>query len=182
MFDVSIKPGAVHFALQGVGRETRERAGLVLEYPGNVEGYQRATRRGLLTRVHGKLETETAGTVLERADSPKLNIGWPLIEGSFQIDGATSRADLVAQLQRILATATGPKQIYTFDLGVSGATEWWGWELGKWARVLITDHLFPARADGSAGLDTEMQIVSVQVQPGSGGEGEKVTVQTAEFG
>ncbi|MEU8378877.1 hypothetical protein [Streptosporangium sp. NPDC048865] len=169
------------FAIKGVGRSAPEAAGLVLEFPGNVERFTRKTRRGLLNRVHGRLQADTAGTILETVDRPALRAaGYPLIEQVFQIDSATSRADLIAQLNRIADTAKGPKLLFEWDLGVSDSTRWWGWELGTHARCLATHYLYPAQPDGSAGLDRPMQMVSVSVTP-QGAEGERVKVLTGEF-
>ncbi|GHE31871.1 hypothetical protein GCM10017673_38290 [Streptosporangium violaceochromogenes] len=168
-------------AVKGVGRQAPEPAGLVLEYPGNVERYGRKTRRGLLTRVHGRLQTDTAGTVIETVDRPgRRAAGYPLIEQVFQIDSATSRQDLIDQLTRIADTAAGPKLLFDWELGVGAATQWWGWELGTYPRCLVTDYLYPALPDGSAGLDRPMQLVGVEVTP-QGDDGERLKVTTGEF-
>ncbi|MBG0819019.1 fibronectin type III domain-containing protein [Planomonospora sp. ID82291] len=185
-FDWWVAPGwdAVNdrprFVLRRISRETPPDTGLTLEYPGNVRRYKRSTRRGLATRTWGQLRRPDGGVMLSSVTRTDLLAdGWPLIEEAWQFDGLTSQAALDAETKRASDASAGAKQLFEFDLAITPDVRWWQWELGGTARVVITDHLFPAQPDGSPGLDRSMKIVSLKVQPDSA-EGELVTVTTGE--
>jgi hypothetical protein len=154
---------------------------LVLEYPGNVRSYRRNTRRGLATVAHGKLPISSGGVLLAKVSAEDLHVeGWPLTEDAHQFEGLTSQAALLAETQRAAEASRGAKQVFEFVLQSGPDVRWWEWELGSLAQVVITDHLYPERADGAAGLDRPMKIVSRMVEP-TGDGGERVTVTTAEL-
>ncbi|WP_449060591.1 hypothetical protein [Planomonospora algeriensis] len=185
-FDWWVSPGwdAVadrpRFVLRRISRESPPDTGLTLEYPGNVRRFKRSTRRGLATRTWGQLRRPDGGVMLSSVTRTDLLAdGWPLIEEAWQFDGLTSQAALDAETQRASDASAGAKQLFEFDLAITPDVRWWTWELGGMARVVVTDHLYPAQPDGAPGLDRPMKIVSLKVQPDSA-EGELVTVTTGE--
>ncbi|MER5649588.1 fibronectin type III domain-containing protein [Streptosporangium sp. NPDC002524] len=168
------------FELRRVDRDTPPDTGLTLEFPGNVRQYQRSTRRGLATKTWGQLRRPDGGVMLSSVTRTDLHAdGWPLCEDAWQFDNLTSQAALTAETQRASAASAGPKQLFDFTLAISPDVRWWEWELGGHAQVVITDHLYPALPDGTAGLDRAMKIVALRVEPDSD-EGELVTVTTGE--
>ncbi|GAA2411713.1 hypothetical protein GCM10010404_82040 [Nonomuraea africana] len=168
------------FVLRRVSRTSPPDTGLTLEYPGNVRGFSRSTRRGLATRTWGQLRRPDGGVMLASVTrNDLLSDGWPLIEEAWQFDGLTSQAALDAETQRASDASAGAKQVFEFVLAITPDVRWWQWELGGQARVVITDHIYPAQPDGAPGLDRPMKIVSLKVQPDSN-EGELVTVTTGE--
>ncbi|MFG6197730.1 fibronectin type III domain-containing protein [Nonomuraea sp. JJY05] len=185
-FDWWVKPGwdAVNdrprFILRRINRDEPPDTGLTLEYPGSVRRFRRSTRRGLATRTWGQLRIPDGGVLLSSVTRTDLMAeGWPLIEQAETFDGLTSQAALDAETKRASDASGGAKQLFEFDLAITPDVRWWQWELGGKARVVVTDHLYPALPDGSPGLDREMKIVSLKVQPDSD-EGELVTVTTGE--
>ncbi|WP_433542112.1 fibronectin type III domain-containing protein (plasmid) [Streptosporangium sandarakinum] len=168
------------FTFTRVSRDTPPDTGLVLEYPGNVRRFSRSTRRGLATKTWGQLRRPDGGVMLSSVTKDDLHVdGWPLLEDVFQFDGVTSQEALNAETQRASAAAAGPKQLFEFVLAVTPNVRWWEWELGGNAQVVISDHLYPAKPDGAAGLDRAMTIVSLRVEPDSA-EGELITITTGE--
>ncbi|TMR22063.1 hypothetical protein ETD86_12915 [Nonomuraea turkmeniaca] len=167
--------------LRRVSRDNPPNSGLVLEYPGNVRRFRRTTRRGLATVVHGKLSLPDGGVLLAKVVQDELHAnGWPRMEDAYTYDGLTTQAALQAETQRAADASRGARQVFEFQLAISPDVRWWEWELGSEAQVVITDHMYPERPDGSAGLDRMMKIVSLSVEP-STDEGELVTVTTAEL-
>ncbi|MFI9845074.1 fibronectin type III domain-containing protein [Nonomuraea sp. NPDC051941] len=164
-----------------VNRDNPPASDLTLEYPGNVRKWRRSTRRALATVVHGKLAVPSGGVLLAKVTQDDLHAaGWPRLEEAYQFEGLTSQAALQAETQRAADASKGPRQVFEFELLPDSSVRWWEWELGSDAQVIITDHLYPERADGSAGLDRAMKIVSLRVEPATDG-GELVTVTTAEL-
>ncbi|GAB2468453.1 hypothetical protein GCM10027187_40810 [Streptosporangium sandarakinum] len=185
-FDWWVKPSwdatadRPRFVLRRINRDTPPDTGLTLEFPGNVRRFKRSTRRGLVTRTWGQLRRPDGGVMLSSVTRDDLLAdGWPLIEEAWQFDGLTSQAALDAETRRASDASAGAKQLFEFDLAITSDVRWWQWELGGAARVVVTDHLYPALPDGSPGLDRVMKIVSLKVQPDST-EGELVTVTTGE--
>ncbi|WP_157549788.1 fibronectin type III domain-containing protein [Nonomuraea candida] len=185
-FDWYVRPGwdAVadrpRFILRRINRDSPPDTGLTLEYPGSVRRFRRSTRRGLATRTWGQLRKPDGGVLLSSVTRTDLLAeGWPLIEQAETFDGLTSQAALDAETRRASDASGGAKQLFEFDLAITPDVRWWQWELGGMARVVVTDHLYPALPDGSPGLDRPMKIVSLKVQPDSD-EGELVTVTTGE--
>ncbi|MEU4229507.1 fibronectin type III domain-containing protein [Nonomuraea sp. NPDC026600] len=167
--------------LRRVDRDNPPNSGLVLEYPGNVRRFRRTTRRAIATVVHGKLSLPSGGVLLAKVVQDELHAnGWPRMEEAYTYDGLTTQAALQAETQRAADASRGAKQVFEFQLAISPDVRWWEWELGSNAQVVITDHMYPERSDGSAGLDRLMKIVSLSVEP-STDAGELVTVTTAEL-
>ncbi|MFD9947731.1 fibronectin type III domain-containing protein [Nonomuraea sp. NPDC059023] len=167
--------------LRRVNRDEPPSSDLVLEYPGNVRRFRRSTRRGLATVVHGKLAVTSGGVLLAKVTREDLHTaGWPRLEDAYQFEGLTSPAALQAETQRASDASKGARQVFEFEMAISPDTRWWEWELGANAQVVITDHIYPERPDGAAGLDRDMKIISLRVEP-SGTTGELVTVTTAEL-
>ncbi|MFI6541526.1 fibronectin type III domain-containing protein [Nonomuraea sp. NPDC050547] len=170
------------FELRRVNRDAPPSSALTLEYPGNVKRFRRSTRPGLATVVFGKLALSEGGVLIEKVVRDDLHAaGWPKLEQAYTFEGLTSPQALKNETQRAADASKGARMVFEFELVPGNSVRWWEWELGANVPVIIQhDHLYPERPDGVPGLDREMKIISVRVQPDTD-EGELVTVTTAEL-
>ncbi|TMR93287.1 fibronectin type III domain-containing protein [Nonomuraea basaltis] len=170
------------FELRRVNRDDPPSSILTLEYPGNVKKFRRSTRPGLATVVYGKLALSEGGVLIERVVRDDLHgAGWPKLEQAYTFEGLTSPQALKDETQRAADASKGARMVFEFELVPGTNVRWWEWELGANVPVIIAnDHLYPERPDGSPGLEREMKIISIRVQPNTD-EGELVTVTTAEL-
>ncbi|MEU6713036.1 fibronectin type III domain-containing protein [Nonomuraea sp. NPDC046802] len=170
------------FELRRVNRDDPPSSILTLEYPGNVKKFRRSTRPGLATVVYGKLAVSEGGVLIEKVVRDDLHAaGWPKLEQAYTFEGLTSPQALKAETQRAADASKGARMVFEFELVPGASVRWWDWELGANVPVIVqNDHLYPERADGSPGLDREMKIISIRVEPNTD-EGERVTVTTAEL-
>ncbi|MEV0996776.1 fibronectin type III domain-containing protein [Nonomuraea sp. NPDC050202] len=170
------------FELSRVNRDDPPSSILTLEYPGNVKRFRRSTRPGLATVVYGKLALSEGGVLIEKVVRDDLHAaGWPKLEQAYTFEGLTSPQALKDETQRAADASKGARMVFEFELVPGTNVRWWEWELGANVPVIIQhDHLYPERPDGSPGLDREMKIISIRVEPNTD-EGERVTVTTAEL-
>ncbi|MEU4513184.1 fibronectin type III domain-containing protein [Nonomuraea wenchangensis] len=170
------------FELRRVNRDDPPSSILTLEYPGTVKRFRRSSRPGLATVVYGKLSLSEGGVLMEKVVRDDLHgAGWPKIEQAYTFEGLTSPQALKDETQRAADASRGARLVFEFELVPGASVRWWEWELGANVPVIIQDdHLYPERPDGSPGLDREMKIISIRVEPNTD-EGERVTVTTAEL-